>query len=205
MNTLKKLLLTVVLGLCTLAGFSQAKFDVHAGMSMANITNSEADLKIGYSVGVGMDYAITDMWAFQTGLNFTSKGCKDSAEGLKAKLNPVYLDIPLLAAIKLPISEGNTFVINAGPYVGVGLGGKMTIEEGGAEVGAKLFKKIDGADEAMMNRFAVGLQYGVGFELGYKYLLNLTGQYGFTNMIKDSWAHENNKNLAFLITVGYRF
>lgn len=202
---MKKLLLTVVLGLCTFAGFSQAKFDVHAGMSMANITNSEADLKIGYSVGVGMDYAITDMWAFQTGLNFTSKGCKDSAEGLKAKLNPVYLDIPLLAAIKLPISEGNTFVINAGPYVGVGLGGKMTIEEGGAEVGAKLFKKIDGADEAMMNRFAVGLQYGVGFELGYKYLLNLTGQYGFTNMIKDSWAHENNKNLAFLITVGYRF
>ncbi len=40
---MKKLLLTVVLGLCTLAGFSQAKFDVHAGMSMANITNSEAD------------------------------------------------------------------------------------------------------------------------------------------------------------------
>ena len=56
---MKKLLLTVVLGLCTLAGFSQAKFDVHAGMSMANITNSDADLKIGYSVGVGMDYAIT--------------------------------------------------------------------------------------------------------------------------------------------------
>lgn len=202
---MKKLLLTVVLGLCTLAGFSQAKFDVHAGMSMANITNSEADLKIGYSVGVGMDYAITDMWAFQTGLNFTSKGCKESVEGVKAKFNPVYLDIPLLAAVKLPISEGNTFVINAGPYVGVGLGGKMTVEDGGAEVGTKLFKKIDGADEAMMNRFAVGLQYGVGFEQGYRYLLNLTGQYGFTNMIKDSWVDENNKNLAFLITVGYRF
>lgn len=83
---MKKLLLTVVLGLCTLAGFSQAKFDVHAGMSMANITNSEADLKIGYSVGVGMDYAITDMWAFQTGLNFTSKGCKESVEGVKLSL-----------------------------------------------------------------------------------------------------------------------
>jgi hypothetical protein len=131
---MKKLLLTVVLGLCTLAGFSQAKFDVHAGMSMANITNSDADLKIGYSVGVGMDYAITDMWAFQTGLNFTSKGCKGSEKGVDAKINPVYLDIPLLAAIKLPISEGNTFVVNAGPYVGFGLGGKATVESGGAEV-----------------------------------------------------------------------
>lgn len=202
---MKKLLVTVVLGLCTLAGFSQAKFDVHAGMSMANITNSDADLKIGYSVGVGMDYAITDMWAFQTGLNFTSKGCKGSEKGVDAKINPVYLDIPLLAAIKLPISEGNTFVVNAGPYVGFGLGGKATVESGGAEVGTKLFKKIDGADEALMNRCAVGLQYGVGFELGYKYLLNLTGQYGFTNMFKKSLTQENNKNLAFMITVGYRF
>ena len=64
---------------------------------------------------------------------------------------------------------------------------------------------IDGADEALMNRCAVGLQYGVGFELGYKYLLNLTGQYGFTNMFKKSLTQENNKNLAFMITVGYRF
>ena len=97
---MKKLLLTVVLGLCTLAGFSQAKFDVHAGMSMANITNSEADLKIGYSVGVGMDYAITDMWAFQTGLNFTSKGCKESVEGVKAKFNPVLSGYPFACSCK---------------------------------------------------------------------------------------------------------
>ena len=64
---MKKLLLTVVLGLCTLAGFSQARFDVHAGMSMANITNSDADMKIGYSVGVGPAPAITYMWAIPTG------------------------------------------------------------------------------------------------------------------------------------------
>ena len=83
---MKKLLLTVVLGLCTLAGFSQAKFDVHAGMSMANITNSDADLKIGYSVGVGMDYAITDMWAFQTGLNLQAKVVKDLRKVLMRKL-----------------------------------------------------------------------------------------------------------------------
>lgn len=145
------------------------------------------------------------VYTCQTGLNFTSKGCKGSEKGVDAKINPVYLDIPLLAAIKLPISEGNTFVVNAGPYVGFGLGGKATVESGGAEVGTKLFKKIDGADEALMNRCAVGLQYGVGFELGYKYLLNLTGQYGFTNMFKKSLTQENNKNLAFMITVGYRF
>lgn len=172
---------------------------------MANITNSEADLKVGYTLGVGMDYSFNDMWSFQSGLNFTSKGCKASEAGVDLKMNPVYLDIPLLAALKINITEGNRFLINLGPYVGFGLGGKMTVEQGGAEIGTKLFKKVDGAQEAVMNRCAVGLQYGIGFELDNHYLINLTGQYGFTNMVKESFADESNKNLAFLLTVGYRF
>ena len=104
---MKKLLLTVVLGLCTLAGFSQAKFDVHAGMSMANITNSDADLKIGYSVGVGMDYAITDMWAFQTGLNFTSKGCKGSEKGVDAKIQVTTKTFGHHHGSKVAVGRGN--------------------------------------------------------------------------------------------------
>lgn len=198
-------MLTLLLGLFTIVGYSQARFDIHGGMSMANITNSEADLKVGYTLGVGMDYSFNDMWSFQSGLNFTSKGCKASEAGVDLKMNPVYLDIPLLAALKINITEGNRFLINLGPYVGFGLGGKMTVEQGGAEIGTKLFKKVDGAQEAVMNRCAVGLQYGIGFELDNHYLINLTGQYGFTNMVKESFADESNKNLAFLLTVGYRF
>lgn len=202
---MKKTLLTLLLGLLTIVGYSQVRFDIHGGMSMANITNSEADLKVGYTLGVGMDYSFNDMWSFQSGLNFTSKGCKASEAGVDLKMNPVYLDIPLLAALKINITEGNRFLINLGPYVGFGLGGKMTVEQGGAEIGTKLFKKVDGAQEAVMNRCAVGLQYGIGFELDNHYLINLTGQYGFTNMVKESFADESNKNLAFLLTVGYRF
>lgn len=202
---MKKTLLTLLLGLLTIVGYSQARFDIHGGMSMANITNSEADLKVGYTLGVGMDYSFNDMWSFQSGLNFTSKGCKASEAGVDLKMNPVYLDIPLLAALKINITEGNRFLINLGPYVGFGLGGKMTVEQGGAEIGTKLFKKVDGAQEAVMNRCAIGLQYGIGFELDNHYLINLTGQYGFTNMVKESFADESNKNLAFLLTVGYRF
>mgnify|MGYP001047372825 CR=1 FL=1 len=202
---MKKTLLTLLLGLLAVTGYSQARFDIHGGMSMANITNSEADMKVGYTVGVGMDYAFNEMWSFQSGLNFTSKGCKVSEGGVDTKMNPVYLDIPLLAAVKFNITEGNRFMVNLGPYVGFGLGGKMTVEASGAEVGTKLFKKVGKNDEPMMNRCAVGLQYGVGFELFFYYLINLTGQYGFTNMIKESFAGESNKNLAFLLTVGYRF
>lgn len=56
---MKKLLLTVVLGLFAITGFSRAKYDVHAGLSMANITNSEASMKAGFSVGLGMIALLT--------------------------------------------------------------------------------------------------------------------------------------------------
>lgn len=42
---MKKTLLTLLLGLLAVTGYSQARFDIHGGMSMANITNSEADMK----------------------------------------------------------------------------------------------------------------------------------------------------------------
>lgn len=202
---MKKLLLTVVLGLFAITGFSRAKYDVHAGLSMANITNSEASMKAGFSVGLGIDCPINNLWAFQTGLNFTSKGCRESEQGVVAKINPIYLDIPLLAAVKLPIKNDNVFVINAGPYVGLGLGGKMSLSGGGAEISSSLFKKVDGESEAMMNRCSAGLQVGIGMELKDKYLVNLASQFGFTNMIKKDFAVDNNKNIALMITVGYRF
>ena len=202
---MKKLLLTVGLGLFAITGFSRAKYDVHAGLSMANITNSGASMKAGFSVGLGIDCPINNLWAFQTGLNFTSKGCRESEQGVVAKINPLYMDIPLLIAVKAPIKNNNAFVVNAGPYVGLGLGGKMSLSGGGAEISSSLFKKIEGENEAMMNRCDVGIQIGVGMELKGKYLINLSSQYGFVNMIKKSFADENNKNRALLITFGYRF
>ena len=202
---MKKMMMTLLMGVLAIASYAQARLDVHAGMSLANVTNSDANLKVGYTVGLGVDYPIDELWAFQTGVNITSKGCKDKMDGTSMKVNPVYLDIPFLAALKMDICDGNKFVINAGPYLGIGLGGKITSEMDGIETSAKLFSKVGSNDESIMNRCALGLQYGVGLELADTYLVNLTGQYGFTNMIRKSFAGENNKNLAFLLTVGFRF
>lgn len=98
------------------------------------------------------------------------------------------------------------FVVNAGPYLAVGLGGKMTVdgEDGGS---VKLFSKEDGAEEALMKRFDLGIQYGIGLEVGEHYLVNLTGQNGFINPLNDKvWGEElSTKNMAFSISVGYRF
>lgn len=200
---MKKFLLTAVLGMFALAGFSQVKWDAKVGMSMTNLTGDmDGDMKIGYNVGVGMDYAFSEDWSLQSGLNFTGKGAKD--EGVKVKMN--YVELPILAAYKFALGENMKFVVNAGPYLAVGLGGKKTVdgEDGGS---VKLFSKEDGAEEALMKRFDLGIQYGIGLEVGEHYLVNLTGQNGFINPLNDKvWGEElSTKNMAFSISVGYRF
>lgn len=199
---MKKFLLTAVLGMFALAGFSQVKWDAKVGMSMTNLTGDmDGDMKIGYNVGVGMDYAFSEDWSLQSGLNFTGKGAKD--EGVKVKMN--YVELPILAAYKFALGENMKFVVNAGPYLAVGLGGKMTVdgEDGGS---VKLFSKEDGAEEALMKRFDLGIQYGIGLEVGEHYLVNLTGQNGFINPLNDKvWGEASTKNMAFSISVGYRF
>ena len=72
------------------------------------------------------------MWYLQSGLNITSKGAKSSysEEGfdVKTTLTTHYLEIPVLAAAKFDVSDNMKFVVNAGPYLAFGLGGKEKYE-----------------------------------------------------------------------------
>lgn len=198
---MKKFLMTAVLGMFALAGFSQVKWDARVGMNFSNMTkDSEAKALPGFNLGVGMDYGFSENWSLQSGLIISSKGHKVKDD---YKDRPIYLDIPILAAYKFNISENTKFVINAGPYLAFGLGGKCKFDEGGDY---KLFKGEDG-DDAEYSRFDLGLQYGIGLEIGEHYLVNLTGQNGFICPFDypDGYDGDKPKNMTFSIGVGYRF
>lgn len=197
---MKKFLMTAVLGMFALAGFSQVKWDARVGMNFSNMTkDSEAKALPGFNLGVGMDYGFSENWSLQSGLMISSKGWKYKEEGEKMTYRPIYLDIPILAAYKFNISDNTKFVINAGPYLAFGLGGKAKY----GEYDYKLFKEEEGQD-AKMKRFDLGLQYGIGLEIGDHYLVNLTGQNGFICPF-DIEEGDKPKNMTFSIGVGYRF
>lgn len=238
---MKKGLIFVLFALVSIVSYSQISWNVKAGMTMNNMTKIEdSKMKLGYTFGVGVDYAINDMWAVQSGLNITAKGWKeedmDEDENGKdvkytTKYNPVYLELPILAAVKFNIADNMKLVVNAGPYLAFGLGGKASIDAPG-DPSMKLFKKYaadsDEADyiggwednddantkRAMMKRFDLGLQYGIGLEFGH-YLVNLSGQYGFIKPLNgDMYKYDETgkkgdkispKNMNFAITVGYKF
>lgn len=204
---MKKFLMTAVLGMFALAGFSQVKWDARVGMNFSNVTKLDNTKALpGFTLGVGMDYGFSENWSLQSGLMISSKGYKfdykdeDYNESYKAR--PIYLDIPILAAYKFNISDNAKLVINAGPYLAIGLGGKAKYDEGDEDW--KLFKGEDG-DDAACKRFDLGIQYGIGVELNEHYLINLSGQNGFIS--PNNWGDEfkDYKNMTFSIGVGYRF
>lgn len=200
---MKKFLLTALLGMFAVAGFSQVKWDARFGMNFSNMTKMDESKALpGFTMGVGMDYGFSENWSFQSGLMITSKGWKFDEGGDKDTYRPIYLDIPILAAYKFAISDNAKLVINAGPYLAFGLGGKNKEHWDGGE-DTKLFK--DEAGMYKMSRFDLGIQYGVGVELGDHYLVNFTGQNGFICPFDVPDGADKPKNMNFSIGVGYRF
>lgn len=195
---MKKFLMTAVLGMFALAGFSQVKWDAKFGMNFSNMTKFEDTKALpGFQLGVGMDYGFSENWSLQSGLMISSKGYKYKEGEYKETTRPIYLDIPILAAYKFNISDNTKFVINAGPYLAFGLGGKNKVD--GVDESEKVF------GENGWNRFDLGIQYGIGLELSDRYLINLTGQNGFICPWDTEDGEDKPKNMTFSIGVGYRF
>lgn len=201
---MKKSLFFVLFALISVVSYSQISWNAKAGMNMSNITSVDGtSLKIGYNVGVGMEYAFNDTWAIQPSLMFTAKGWKMDIESadeegtVKATVNPLYLQIPVMAAARFPISDNMNVVVSAGPYFAFGVGGKVTAD--GYEDG----DCFGDEDETLgMERFDCGLGVGVALEIS-KFLINVNGEFGLTKVI-DTYD-KSPKNMNFSIGVGYKF
>lgn len=214
---MKKILLGTIISLVSLAGYSQVRWDVKAGMSMSNMTQLDEGPKFGYTVGVGADYAFNNLWSLQTGINFTSKGTResDSERGEKETFQVFshYAELPVLAAVNFQIVDNIKFIINAGPYFALGLGGKQEYTNTrfpDDNYSISLFKGENG-EKALMKRFDMGLQYGIGTEINKHLLVNLTGQCGFITPYNSPYNKtfgddgKSPLNLSFNVTLGYRF
>ena len=61
---MKKLFVLALLAMFSTVTFAQITWNAQAGINMSSISDmDDAKMKVGYQVGVGMEYAITDMWS----------------------------------------------------------------------------------------------------------------------------------------------
>lgn len=123
------------------------------------------DAKFAYKVGIGLEvpFANTNIWSFQTGLNFISKGVKgdgvtDAWDVVDVTINQLYLELPLMVGARIHTASNFDLLFKGGPYLAYGVGGKIKIDG--------VSEKADTFGDDGLKRFDAGLGLGVAFEFG---------------------------------------
>lgn len=194
---------------------------VHAGVTLSRPKGDGTDgPDIGFAVGAGASYALTHLFSLAASVNIIQKPSewKGTRDGTyyTCDINPLYLNIPIVVEMKLwDRSNRNKFIVNLGPYIGIGLGGEYryvgSLSDNGNERGERkgdLFTGTDGEVPAL-KRFEAGLQIGVGYELRHFYL-GLDCQYAFTPLLNNDFKtaiipSDGVRNFCADISLGYRF
>lgn len=194
---MKKLFFVILLSLAALGASAQSelRWNVNAGVGMANWYGGDVDTdaKFAYKVGVGLEvpFANTDVWSFQTGLNFISKGAKgagitDDWDIVDITVNQLYLELPLMVGARLHTASNFDMLFKAGPYLAYGVGGKT--------------EDYDTFGDDGLKRFDAGLGVGVAFEFD-KIVVGVETGVGLAKLVGGVGAY----NLSALLAVGYKF
>ena len=210
-----KKLVIAVLSLCA---FTTAKSQIYVqgGLNLANITETKSgqtqDNKMltTFNAGILGRTNSTEAIALETGLLIQGRGAKANTylntstddNYVKAKFNPLYLELPVNLILRLPMESKNNIFFNAGPYIAMGIGGKSTIDTKflGSETHSTSNIKFnnddpstteqEGASYDRLKRFDYGVNVGAGLDVG-KLLLKVN--YGF-GLAKINSTETNNSS-----------
>lgn len=193
----------------------RVSFQPRVGMNISNVTAThdnitiEGDEKVGFNIGALADIYLGKSFYLQPGLVFTTKGTKVDdiyidGNTFEAKMNAMYLQIPLYASYKLQLNKwDNRLGFSLGPYFAYGVGGKTDY----SLAGNKTSISIDTFDsDGMWNKFDVGLGLEIYFELK-RIVFTMGGEVSFTRAWKKEFIADGitprNNNLYYC--VGYKF
>lgn len=177
------------------------QFGVQGGLNISSMT--DFDSKIGYNAGVTVDIPVAGNFFISSGLLLTEKGAKytiDEEEdyGAEEKVNPLYLEVPVLASYRFALNDAIKLDVKAGPYLAFGIAGKYKVSAADEEAECDLFSE-DGAD---WKSFDMGAQIGTSLLFAGHYSLGVAYQFGFTKVYDGDDAPKNSN---FMINLGYKF
>ncbi len=228
----KRISLILVMALGSI--FSQAQqtvknsggtsFGLRAGVNFQNITGKdedgnklENDLLTGFNVGINAEIPLAPQFYLQPGLLFTTKGAKSEdlilGQTIKGKINIYYVELPLNFLYKPMLGQGR-LLMGFGPYVALGVGGKVTYEGGGSSLSEDIeFKKnvklSDPDDVFYVRPMDAGANLLFGYQFANKVSIQLNAQLGLTKINPEYEGASNDrtdaKNTGFGVSLGYRF
>lgn len=185
---MKKLFLGLAF-MTTAALAAEAQVYVQGGLNLANITKTkdgqteDNNILPSFNAGILGRIPLTSMFNLESGLLLTGKGSKaetyfNSGNYTKARFNPIYIEVPLNAVVKIPLEKKSNVFFNAGPYVAMGIGGKSKRESKVGPIMSTSSNSIkfsnddpftseeEDAAYDRLKRFDFGLNFGGGVQLG---------------------------------------
>jgi hypothetical protein len=210
---MNKKVLTVLTAVILTAGYAQAQltFGARAGLNLTNIYGDGAKMgdlsskmKPGLQLGVVAEYALGDAFAIQPGILFSQQGFTFKEDDAYDKTTLNYIQIPINAQYKIDLGFAG-LLLQAGPYAGIGLGGKNKWDYDGDKGDAKIKfgdapKDKETEDSYLSNRMDFGLGLGAGLQFG-NIQAGLGYKFGFTELSEKS----KTKNNGLALTVTHLF
>lgn len=189
------MLLMVALAFTTLTMSAQedSKWAFKLGFGMSSVVGSDANTKLvfSYKAGISYDLGLSENFSIIPGLEFATKGFKsDIVDG---NIRMSYLQIPIHAAYKFPISDNVKLSVKAGPYVAFGLFGSDIKWYSGGKT--NVFDSDGG-----YHRFDAGINAGVSVDIS-SVSIGVEYSRGLTKL--DSGVNQYNQ--AFGVVLGYKF
>ncbi|WP_194774178.1 porin family protein [Pararhodonellum marinum] len=178
----------------------ESTFGVRVGPSFTTLGGEEggdgSKFRIGYHFGVYGNFAVSESFSFEPGLQFASKGASADeglGPGVTASIRNGYLDIPLL--LKFQVAE--QFFLFFGPQPSFLLASAFEIKDGNNNI------TISGSEaKNLWKDFDFAGVVGFGSNFGDGFNIQLSYEHGFANIsdISDSFY-----NRGFKLSLGKSF
>ena len=199
---------------------------IRGGANLAHITGTNLNAKavISFQLGCIVNVPITPNIAFQPGLIFTGKGTKSQSGNTsdntyyRATSIPYYVEVPANLVFKTGSAGYTRFFAGAGPYLGIGVAGK--VKNNGMVMGSTFHSENtiewsnhdpstlnneEGGGFGIMKRFDYGLNATAGIETLYT-VISVNYGFGLAQLqnVNNSSGDDKNKHRVFSLTIGIR-
>ncbi|MDY6148375.1 MAG: outer membrane beta-barrel protein [Porphyromonas sp.] len=181
----------------------------NASWKSVSLEAAKADkVLLGYRIAPSIDFQLSKSVFINSGLNFSLKGNIYSTEdGVKVSNRVHYLQLPINAGLRFPISSQIGLGLQAGPYFSVALAGAAEkLDLDGIKNSYEIFKKgVSELNLQEVSRYDLGVS--AQFILYYSDLYGTIGaDFGLwdnfkVNLSKDT-PQQIMRNTAFFIGVG---
>jgi hypothetical protein len=199
---------------------AKTSFGILGGISFQNLNGKDVsgdkltnDMIPGYHVGVNIQIPIAPQFYFQPGLLFATKGAKNSFSSITSTTNLSYIEMPLNLVYKAMLGNGY-FMLGFGPYIGYGIGGKVTTKGGALELETDIkFQNVVETTDPLLTTYYKAFDVGGNIFAGYQMANGIFGQLntqmGLVAINPEDKRIANDessvKNTGFGISVGFRF